>query len=64
MSLGDHDHGSNSELKDISHLSGGNINLDGILGLDIRVGVTDGTSIMGDSYGYLVGSHVGLLNLA
>jgi len=64
MSLGDHNHGSNSELKDISHLSGGNINLNGILGLDIRVGVTNGASIVSDGYRYLVGSHVGLLDLA
>lgn len=64
ISAGDHDHGSDSELDDFTHLSSGNVYLDGIVGLDIGVGVTNGTSIMGDTDGDLVGRDEGLLDLA
>mmetsp|Transcript_5833 Transcript_5833/g.6725 ORF Transcript_5833/g.6725 Transcript_5833/m.6725 type:complete len:246 (-) Transcript_5833:106-843(-) len=64
MTLGDHYHSSDLELDDVSHLSGSNVNLDGIIGLNIGVGVTDGASIVCDGNRYLVGGHVGLLDLA
>jgi len=64
VSLGDHDHGSNLELDDIASLSGCNVNLDGIIRLDIRIGVTEGTSIVGNSNGNLVRGDVSLHDLA
>ena len=64
MTLGEHDHGSEFGLEDISHLSSGNINLDGIIGLYIWVRVTDGAPIMGNYNWYLTGSDLGLHDLA
>ena len=63
-SLGDHNHGTNLKLENIRHLSRSDINLDGIVGLDIGIGVANGTSIMGDSDGNLVGGNKGLGNTA
>lgn len=64
VTLGYHDHGSHLELEDVGHLSSGNVHLDGIIDLDIRVRVTKGTSIMGDSNGDLLGGNIHLLDTA
>ena len=64
MSSSDHDHGSQVELEDIRHLSGGNINLDGIVNLDIGVGVSDGASIVSDGNRDLSGRDVDLVDTA
>jgi hypothetical protein len=64
MTLGDHNHSSKLELDNLSHLSSSNINLDGIVGLNIRVGVTDGASVVGDGNRDLSGGDVSLHNLA
>jgi len=64
VTLGNHDHGAHLELVDIGHLSSGNVYLDGIVDLDIRVGVTKGTSIVGDGNGDLLGGNIHLLDTA
>ena len=64
VSLGDHNHGTHLELVDIRHLSGGDGDLDGVVHLDIRVGVTKGASIVGNSDGDLLGGDVDLLDTA
>ena len=64
VSLGDHNHGSHFETEDIRHLSGGDGDLDGVVHLDIRVGVTKGASIVGDSDRDLLGGDVDLLDTA
>mmetsp|Transcript_15385 Transcript_15385/g.22075 ORF Transcript_15385/g.22075 Transcript_15385/m.22075 type:complete len:215 (+) Transcript_15385:474-1118(+) len=53
-SSGKHNHASKLELEGIRHLSSCDINLDDIVDLNIRVGVTDGTSIVCDNNRYLV----------
>ncbi len=64
MTLGEHDHGSELGLDDIRHLTSSNIDLDGIIGLDIWVGVTNGTSIMRNGNWDLTRRNLGLQNLA
>jgi len=64
VSLGDHNHGTHLETEDVRHLSGGNGDLDGIVDLNIRVGVTKGASIVGDSNRDLLGGDVNLLDTA
>jgi len=64
VTLGKHAHGSELELDDIGHLSGGNIDLDGVIDLGIRVGVTDGPAIVGNEDGDLLGGYVNLVHAA
>jgi hypothetical protein len=63
VTLGDVYHSSNLELEDVAHLSGSDINLDRVVGLNIGIGETKSTSIVGDSNGNLVGSDVSLGDL-
>jgi hypothetical protein len=63
VTLGDEYHSSNLELDDVAHLSGSDIDLDGITGVDIRVGETKSTSVVGDSNGDLVRGDVSLGDL-
>ena len=64
MTLGDHDHGANFELVHVRHLPSGEIDLDGVVDLDIGVGVAKGASVMGNSNGNLLGGDVDLLDTA
>ncbi len=64
VSLGNHDHGTHLEAEDIRHLSGGDRDLDGVVDLNIRVGVTEGASIVSDSNRDLLGGDVHLLDAA
>jgi len=64
VSLGDHDQSTHLELKDVGHLSGGDVDLHGVVDLDIRVRVAKGASIVGDSNGDLLGGDVNLLDAA
>jgi len=64
ISAGDHDHRSHSKLDDLAHFSSGNVDLDGIVGFDIGIGVTNGASVMGDTDGNLIGGDEGFLDLA
>mmetsp|Transcript_24198 Transcript_24198/g.36799 ORF Transcript_24198/g.36799 Transcript_24198/m.36799 type:complete len:204 (+) Transcript_24198:390-1001(+) len=64
VSLGHHDHGTHLELENIRHLSGGDIHLNGVVDLDIRVRVTKGASVVGDSNRDLLRRDVDLLDAA
>jgi hypothetical protein len=63
-SLGDHDHGTEFELDNVRHLTSGDINLDGVIDLDIRVGVSQSASIVSDSNWDLVSGDINLGNAA
>jgi len=62
--LGNHDHGTHLELVDVRHLSGGDVDFDGVVDLDIRVRVTKSASIVGDGNRDLLGGDVNLLDTA
>lgn len=62
--LGEHDHGSELELEDVGHLAGGNVDLDGVVDLDVGVGVADGTSVVGDEDGDLLSGDEDLVDTA
>jgi len=64
VSLGNHDHGTHLELVDVRHLSGGDVDFDSVVDLDIRVGVTKSASIVSDGNGDLLGGDVNLLDTA
>mmetsp|Transcript_112365 Transcript_112365/g.324592 ORF Transcript_112365/g.324592 Transcript_112365/m.324592 type:complete len:204 (+) Transcript_112365:230-841(+) len=64
VSLGNHDHSTEVELQDVSGLTGGNIDLDGVVDLKIRVGVSDGSSIVSDGTGDLSVANVDLVDSA
>lgn len=64
MSLGDHNHGTQIELDNVRALACCDRNLDGIVDLDIRVGVSEGASVVRDGAGDLVGTHVDLVDSA
>lgn len=64
VSFGDHDHSTQFELDNVGHFSSFNIDLDGVVDLDIWVGVADGASVVGDSDGDLSGSDVDLVDPA
>jgi len=64
VSLGNHDHGTHLELVDIRHLSGGDVDLNGVVDGNIGIRVTEGASIVGDSNGNLLGGDVNLLDTA
>lgn len=57
ITLSGHDHGTQVEFENIGHFSGRNGDLDGIVDLDIRVGVSDSPSVVGDNAGDLVGTN-------
>ena len=59
-SLGDHNHGTEFELDDVRHLTCGDINLDSVVYLDVRVWVSQSASIVCDSNWDLVGRDVDL----
>jgi hypothetical protein len=60
VTLGDENHGTQVELDDVRHLSGSDIDLDRVVDLGIRVGVSEGPSVVGDGTGDLVGTNVDL----
>lgn len=62
--LGDGNHGTKFELEDIGHFSGGNIDLDGVVDLDIGVRVPNGASIVSDGDRDLLGSHGDVVDTA
>ena len=62
--LGEHDHGSELELEDVGHLAGGNVDLDGVVDLDVGVGVADGASVVGDEDGDLLAGDEDLVDTA
>ena len=64
VSLSDHDHGAQLELEDVSSLSGGNVDLDSVVDLDIRVRVSKGPSVVGDCARNLVGTNKDLVDSA
>merc|ERR1719162_1455284 len=64
MSFRDHGHSSNFKLENIAHLVRGNVNFDTIIRCNIGVGITQSTPIVCHSYGNLVRSNIGLLDLA
>jgi hypothetical protein len=56
--LGEHNHGSNFEFDNVGRLSSRENDLDNIVDLDIRIGKSDGTSIVGDGSRNLLGTDV------
>ena len=64
VTLGDHDHGADLELVSVGHLPCGEGDLDGVVDLDVGIGVTDGASVVRDGHGHLAGGHVYLLDAA
>lgn len=64
MTLGDHNHSSESEFENVGGLSSGDGDLDNIVNLDIRVRVSDGASIVCDGARDLVGTNVNLVDSA
>ena len=62
--LGDHAHVAGLELDSLDDLASGDIDLDGIIGLDQRIGVADGAAIMGDNNGDLLQSDVASVDTA
>jgi len=52
--LGDHGNISRLELDVINDLTGGNVDLDGVIDLDGRIRVSDGAAIVGDNEGDLL----------
>jgi len=64
MTLGDHNHGSESELENVRGLSGFNGKLDSVVDLDVRVGVSEGASIVRDGARNLVGTNIDLVDSA
>jgi len=63
-SLADHDGGTGLELELSDGSAGLNVDLDGIVDLDERVGVTDGAAVVGDDVGDLLGGDGTLLHTA
>mmetsp|Transcript_14249 Transcript_14249/g.25767 ORF Transcript_14249/g.25767 Transcript_14249/m.25767 type:complete len:204 (+) Transcript_14249:627-1238(+) len=64
VSLGHHNHGTHLELENVRHLAGGDIYLNGVVDLDIRVRVTKGASVVSDSNRDLLSRDVNLLDAA
>ena len=52
------------ELDEVSDLGGLNIVTDGVVGLDQRIGITDGATIVGDNVRDTLGTELNLANLA
>ncbi len=63
-SLGDGNHGAKLELENVGHFSGGNIDLDGVVDLDIRVGVSNGASIVSHGDRNLLGGDHNVVDTA
>jgi hypothetical protein len=61
---GDHHHAAKLELDNIRHFARGNVDLDGVVHLDIGVGVAKSPSVMGDGNGDLVIGNVNLIDTA
>jgi hypothetical protein len=64
VSAGDHAEVSNIELDGVGDLAGGEVDLDGIVDLDVRVGVADGATVVGDQARNALGTNVYALDLA
>ena len=62
--LGEHDEAAELELEDVGHLAGGNVDLDGVVDLDVGVGVADGASVVGDEDGDLLAGDEDLVDAA
>lgn len=60
---GDDDEVTSLELDEVGDLARLNVELDGVVDLDQRVGVTDGTSIVGGDVGDTLSTNSGLLDL-
>lgn len=63
-SLVDHDGGASLELELSNRFARLNVDLDGVVNLDERVGVTDGTAVVGDDVRDLLGGDGTLLHAA
>ncbi len=58
--LGDHDSVADLELEGLHDLASGQVNLDGVVDLDLGIGVADGAAVVGDDVGdSLVGQGLG-----
>lgn len=62
--LGEHDHGAELEGEDVGHLAGGDVDLDGVVDLDVGVGVADGPAVVGDADGNLLPGDEDLVDAA
>lgn len=60
----DHDDVSGLKLQDVDNLVLDKVKLDRVVGLDGRVGVTDGAAVVGDDVGDTLGAELVLLDLA
>ena len=60
---GDHDNVASIELDEIRDLARINVELDGVVDLDQRVGVTDGAAIVGDDVGDALAANGDLADL-
>lgn len=64
MATSDHSQVSDFEGNVGNNLAGGEINLDGILGLDVGVRVSDGTTVVSDEVGDGLGTNMNRLDAA
>ena len=64
MTLGDHDHRTESELVNLRGLSCGDVDLDGVVDLDVRVGVSKGPAVVCDGARDLSGTDEDLVDSA
>ena len=64
VTLGDHSHGSKVKFQDIAGLSGGNIDLHGVTDLNIRVRVSQSSTVMGNGARDLSSTDVDLVDSA
>ena len=62
VSLRYHDQSAHLELENLGHLAGGDVDLDGIIHLDFRVGIAKSPAIVGHGHGNLLGGDVNLLD--
>lgn len=61
---GDHGDVASIELDEIFDLASVNVELDGVVGLDQGIGVTDGATVMGHHIRDTLGTKLNLLDLA
>ncbi|EJK51177.1 hypothetical protein THAOC_29673, partial [Thalassiosira oceanica] len=64
VTLGNHDDRPHLERENLAHLASRDVDLDGVVDLDVGVGESEGTSIVRDSHGDLLGGDVNLLYTA
>ena len=64
VTLGDHSHGSKVKFQDITGLSSCNIDLHSVTDLNVRVRVSQSTSVMGDGARDLSGTDIDLIDSA